>query len=201
MALQTGITAIDIIPYFTMVIIGFGLLVTGQACKHSVVTGILMAFGTTVPNLTVLAAVNWEVLPVVIESCRCPSGISSMAGRTICWKMCSSVIRVICLVKVSLMTRHAFRIRVSIAIACMTLFAILDVVAQCQGEEVMVNLSGTPTRISGVTGRTIGRIAHALVIRVLRASIVGLMAADAVRRGIGVIIGGVTLFAVLDIVA
>ena len=79
MAFQTCGTYILVAVYFTMVIVGFGLQVTGKAGKICIVTGVGVAIHTIVPLAPVFPAVNREILAVVIEGGRGPTGVSGMA--------------------------------------------------------------------------------------------------------------------------
>jgi hypothetical protein len=62
-----------------MVIVGFGLQMTGKTGKICVITHVGMTVNTVIPLAPVFATINGKELAVMVESCRGPTGVSGMA--------------------------------------------------------------------------------------------------------------------------
>lgn len=91
-----------LIVYFVFIVV----FMTKNTTEDIVVAGIGMAIGTNVPFIFMFATVNREVQNIVIE-CGWDPSIYSMACLTICWKLCSLVIRICGIVVIIEMTSDA----------------------------------------------------------------------------------------------
>lgn len=89
-----------------------------------------MAIGTRVPHIVVLAAVNGEILAIVVKLGRHPTGVRGMALGTIGREICSLVVRVIGIVVIGSVAFKAIGRGVAEIAVFVALIAVLDIVSQ-----------------------------------------------------------------------
>ncbi len=182
MASQAGRAVVGIPADIVMLVVGFGIGMTGGTRKFAVIRFIGMAFRTLAPGAVVSAAVNGEMIGVMQGILgRHPTRVGGMTGRAIRRETGTLVVWAQCPLVIGLVTGKTGIRGIRIAAAGMAPGAILDVMAFGQREKIVGYLVGRPIEavhivaIDAVGGKTgLG------VIRVGGGSIIGSMAIDAV---------------------
>jgi len=88
MTIEAGITIVLVSRNTLMLIVHIRLvmLMAIDTAKQGIVGRVGMTFGTAIPFVTVFAAIDGEILPVVIEGGRFPHALC-MTRFAICWKL------------------------------------------------------------------------------------------------------------------
>ena len=148
-----------------------------------------MAFNALIPFAVVFAAVDREILVIMVESCRHPA-IYTMAGHTVGRKSCRNVVRVVSRVVIAQVAAYASAWRVGI-IAVVASRAIVGNSRMCPAQYpiIVVNRESRriPIGVGGMAHRTISWNAKDDVVGIGTAVEIGQVTADASVWGVGIV--------------
>jgi hypothetical protein len=162
-----------------MFVVGFPFFVTSDAGKYRVIIGIQVAIRTTVPNSLVSSTIYWEERTIVIESCRHPAGIGSVALDTICWEARACMIWIGGIGIIIHMAGKTICTYITKVIHVMTSVAIGYVVTSGKRKEIMYDARGIPAKSQGrMTIDTILRKANRHMVWILSCQVVVPVAFD-----------------------
>lgn len=170
---QASLIFIDITAHATMLFIGFGIDMAGDAHKLSVIGRVIVAFGTLSPLPRMFPAIDREKAIMLIKVRRHPSQIGSVAFCTTRCKICTLVIGVQRTFIVRLVTGETVGGGTGKRSRGMALGTICNTVPFFQWEEPVIDAFGRPIEaILPVALHTIDRKARSLVIGVGRGIVI-----------------------------
>ena len=179
---EAGCVFIGITAHAIVRTVRFGVFMASGAGEKRVIRSIRMAVQALVPSAFMCAAVNREILPVVLRKIRWrPADISGMAGCAVRRKISGLVVRVFRRLKIGLVASETIGRRICKITCRMAGRTIIYFVTFGQWEKAMVNDLRVPAQIIDVVAlRAVGRKPGRRMVGVGRGMEVVEVAVDAV---------------------